>query len=233
MEQNTKYEAHRVLLLIIAPKLAQKAAAIFEEEHIPLLYQWHAIGTAPSETLDILGLGSPDKSVLATILPKSSANEMLVKINKGLKLRTAGSGIAFTMPLSGVSKLVLRMLEPFSKQDENLPERKGETKMSENKYSLVAAVVNQGYSEEVMDAAREAGAGGGTILHSRQQGNKETVGLWGMGIQEEKEILFIVAPQEKKLEIMQAVSKKCGIGSEAKGIVVSLPVESVMGLDDN
>ena len=83
-----------------------------------------------------------------------------------------------------------------------------------------------------MDVARAAGAGGGTVVHSRRIGNKETLGFWGMSIQEEKEMLFIVTENENKLKIMQAIGEKCGMHSEAKGILVSLPIENVIGLDD-
>ena len=55
--------------------------------------------------------------------------------------------------------------------------------------------------------------------------------LWGMSIQEEKEMIFIVAEKESKRNIMQAIGEKCGIHSEAEGIVVSLPIESVLGFD--
>lgn len=74
---------------------------------------------------------------------------------------------------------------------------------------------------------------GGTIVHSRRIGNNETMGFWGLSIQEEKETLFIVAQNESKLKIMQAIGEKYGMRSEAKGIVLSLPIDMVTGLYDN
>ena len=90
---------------------------------------------------------------------------------------------------------------------------------------------DRGYSEEVMEAARSAGAGGGTVVHSRRIGNKEAMCFWGMSIQEEKEMLFIVAENESKLKIMQAIGDKCGMHSDAKGIVLSLPIDTVIGME--
>ena len=103
--------------------------------------------------------------------------------------------------------------------------------MSEMKHSLITAVVDQGYSEAVMEAARAAGAGGGTVVHSRRLGDKEALGFWGMSIQEEKDMVFIVTDNEHKLKIMQAIGQHCGMHSEAKGIVLSMPIDTVIGLD--
>ena len=232
MNQNEKRAPFRVLFLITTPKLSQKAANMFHKGAVPVQYRWNAVGTAPSEMIDILGLGSPDKQVLISILPKPFADEMLRKLKKELKLGTVNSGIAFTMPLSGANNLILRMLEQLKGKGNDVPERKDETTMADTKYSLIAVVTNQGYSEEVMDAARKAGAGGGTVVPSRRIGNKEVMGFWGMSIQEEREMLFIVTKNERKLNIMRAIGEKCGMHSEAKGTVLSLPIDAVIGLEE-
>lgn len=104
--------------------------------------------------------------------------------------------------------------------------------MEEAKNVLIAAIVNQGYSEAVMDAARANGAGGGTVLHSRSVSNEQIMSFWGLGVQEEKEIVLIVSENENKLKIMQSISEKCGVRSEAKGIIVSIPIDNVIGLEN-
>ncbi len=231
MNQNEKRESFRVLFLIATPKLAQKAANMFSKENVPIQYQFNAAGTASSEMIDILGLGNPDKTILISVLPKHFANELLHKLRVQLKLGTVNSGIAFTIPLTGANRLILHMLEPLKDKEDEAAQRKDEITMSEIKYVLITAIVNQGYSDEVMDAARAAGASGGTLVHSRRIGNREALGLWGMGIQEEKEILFIVAKGENKLEIMKAIGDKYGMHSDAKGIVLSLPIDMVLGIE--
>ena len=79
---------------------------------------------------------------------------------------------------------------------------------------------------------RSAGAGGGTVFHSRHIEGEKASSILGFSIQEEKEIVLIVADNESKLPIMQAIGKGCGIHSDAKGIVISLPIDSVIGLND-
>ena len=222
----------RILFLIISPKLTDKAIKLFHTGTIPVQYQLNGIGTASSEMMDILGLGSPDKSILITMLPKIFADKMLKKVKKELKLGTKNSGIAFTMPMSGVNNLLFQMLEQFKKEEIKEGKKKEEAIVGEIKHSLIVAIVNQGYSEAVMDAAREAGAGGGTVVHRRRLGDTEAMSFWGLSIQEEKEIVFIVAGKEQKLKIMQAIGEKCGVHKEAKGIVFSLPIDSVIGIEE-
>ena len=225
---NAKSTAIRMLMLISTPKNAQKAADLFRSGGLPIQYQFLAYGTASSEVLDLLGLGNIDRMALLSVLPKPFADEMLKKLNHALKLEAANGGIAFTVPISGSNSLILHMLHQLGDGQAIQPERKeGAAPM---KYVMIAAVVNQGFSEEVMVAARAAGATGGTMLHSHQIVNEETLQFWGLSVQQEKDIVMILADSESKLGIMQAISERCGMHSEAKGIVVSLPVDSVIGL---
>lgn len=232
MEPNGQNFSFRILILITNPKLAKKAAKLFADGAIPMHYSLNAMGTASSEMMDILGLGSIDKHLLVSILPKPFADEMLRKLRKALKIGTPDSGIAFTMPISGANNYIVRMLNQMDPEGGNAVERKEGTAMAELKHVMIAAIVNQGYSEEVMNAARAAGAAGGSVLHSRRVGNEKATKFWNLSVQEEKEIILILADAENKLTIMQAISEACGIRSDAKGIVVSLPIDAVIGLND-
>lgn len=225
---NNTVPALRLMMLITHKDFADKASKMFTKSEMAMHYKFNAKGTASSEMMDILGLGSSEKSVLMSIVPKNLADESLKKLHKELKLGSVNSGIAFTAKLSGISNLIVKMysgnLENENREDEN--------SMSETKYSMIAAIVNPGYSEDVMNAAREAGAGGGSVIHSRRISDEQTVASWGLDIQEEKEIVIIVTDAEHKLPIMQAIGKSCGVHSDAKGFVLSLPIESVIGLSD-
>jgi hypothetical protein len=225
-------EPFRILVLITNSKLAKKATKLFTDGVIPMHYKLHVMGTASSEMMDILGLGSIDKTLLISVLPKRFADEMLRKLRKALKIGTPDSGIAFTIPISGANNYIVRMLSQLSEETAKAMERKEET-MAQLKHVVIASIVNQGYSEEVMNAARAAGASGGSILHSRRVGNEKATEFWGLSVQEEKEIILIIANAENKLAIMQAISDACGIRSDAKGIVVSLPIDAVIGLNDD
>lgn len=229
MSNNEMNQKLRILFLITTPKMATKAAAMFDEDSVPIHYRMGAMGTASSEVMDILGLGSAEKRMLICILPKAKADAMLLKLHKALKIGTVNSGIAYTLPINGASRLAFRMLEDGGEENQ---ERKEQGTVSENKKAMIAAVVNLGYSEDVMTAARAAGAGGGTVLHSRSVVDDSALPHVGADLAEEKDIVLIVATADTKLAIMQAISEKCGIQSEAKGIVYSFPIDNVIGLSD-
>lgn len=232
--EKTRNPSIRTLVLITTEKLLPKAIEVFKENELPLQYCMLAEGTASSEILDMLGLGTSEKRILISMLPKVYANIMLKKLHDELSMNTVNSGIAFTMPLTGANSLFLKLIVKDYKID---AEEGEETEMNSNindmdqkNYSLVAAIVNRGFSGDVMVAAREAGAGGGTVIHSRELITEESAGFWGANIQEEKEVLLIIAQTENKTEIMKAISEKYGTHSEANGLVMSLPIDSVMGI---
>lgn len=239
MEQNAgTFFSLRVIILIASPKLANKAENLFHTAGVPVLHRLHAVGTASSEMMDILGLGSIDKSMLLALMPKAASVDMLRNLYKKLHLGQPGSGIVCTLPLFGANALLFRMLAHLTENGTPVeagktPVRKEENAMAECKHMLIAAVVNQGYSEQVMDAARGAGAAGGSVLHSRHiVGDGVDMSFWGMTVQEEKEMILIIADREKKLPIMKAIGEACGMRTKAQGLVVSLPIESVLGLGE-
>lgn len=102
--------------------------------------------------------------------------------------------------------------------------------MTETAHVLIAAIVNRGYSGEVMDAAKLAGATGGTIISSRRIGSEDIPGFWGLSIQDEKEIVMILSNSDNKLPIMQKIGERCGMRSKAECVVMSMPVDSVIGI---
>jgi len=221
---------YQMLMLIATPKLSDKAAEMFLSNNLPLQFRLSAEGTASSEIMDTLGFGSVDKCVLMSYVPRDLGQRMLRTLHTRLRLDAVNSGIAFTIPLTGVSNLMLRMMNSAAENYKDLDERKGEITMGDTKYTLIAATVDRGFGNIVMDAARAAGAGGGTIVHSRGIENEEATGFWGLSVQEEKEIVLILAEHESKVAIMKAISEKCGMQTEAKGLVVSLPIDEVMGI---
>ncbi len=223
-------KSYQALVLIATPKLADKAAEMFSEKNIPLQYRLNAEGTASSEIMDTLGFGSIDKCLLISTVTKELGNDMLGLLHSRLRLDAVNSGIAFTLPLTGASNIALRIIERADTQNQALESGKVDNPMLENTHALIAVMVDRGFSTDVMNCAREAGAGGGTVIHSRSIQSDDAVGFWGLSVQEEKEIVLILAKHEDKVKIMSAVSEKYGMKSEAKGLVISVPIDAVMGL---
>lgn len=230
MESMQKKSSFQILTLITTPKLADKAADLFRQGQLPIQYRFHAEGTASSEIMDLLGLGSVDKCVLVTMLPKELSKIMLGKLKGELQMHAVNSGVAFTIPMNGMNNLILRMLTQSAEHQDASSLRKDDTEMTEMKHVMIAAIVNRGFSEDVMEAAKSVGAKGGTVIHSRQIGNEEAKSFWGISVQEEKEIVMILADAEQKVAMMKNIGERCGMHSEAKGIVLSMPVDDVVGI---
>ena len=230
MENNQKKLSFQLLTVITTPKLAEKTAEMFKKGALPLQYRFSAEGTASSEIMDMLGLGSTDKCVLVSMVPKHLSGVILDKLHSELHLDTVNSGIAFTIPLNGANNIILRMLTQNAEENAYISDGKDENSMTETKHVLVAAIINRGFSGDVMEAAKSVGAKGGTVIHSRRIGNEEVSSFWGLSVQEEKEIVLILSPVENKIDIMRSISEKCGMNSDAKGIVMSMPIDSVMGI---
>lgn len=228
MSDNVK-KRYQLLVLIATPKLCDKAADLFLKSAMPIQYRLSGEGTASSQIMDTLGLGGIDKGVLLSTVPEEFGKQMLNKLHSQLRLDAVNSGISFTMPLTGASKLLADMMNHTAENIEN-SKRKGEKEMLESEHALVVAFVNRGFSGEVMTAAREAGAGGGTVLHSHSIGSEQTAGFWGLGIQEEKDIVLIITDAEHRKVIMTKIGETCGINSKANGTVISLPIDSVTGI---
>ncbi|MCI5790703.1 MAG: P-II family nitrogen regulator [Clostridiales bacterium] len=99
-----------------------------------------------------------------------------------------------------------------------------------SKHELIVCIVNNGFSEAVMDAAREFGARGGTVLHARGTANPEAEKIFHITIQPEKEMVMIIVPSEIKDDILHALYKAVGLNTPGQGIAFSLPVEDTVGL---
>ena len=97
-------------------------------------------------------------------------------------------------------------------------------------YEVIFCIVNAGYSELVMDAAKEVGARGGTVLHAKGTANKEAEQFFKITIQPDKEIVKILVPKDIKDSVLHAIYKNAGLKSEGSGIAFSMPVNQVVGL---
>lgn len=98
-----------------------------------------------------------------------------------------------------------------------------------NKYELIITIVNKDYASDLMEAAREVGAKGGTILNGRGTGGHEVEKLFGLTIQQEKEVVLILTEVKHKESIMQSIIKSAGLNTPGRGICFSLPVEDFIG----
>ena len=102
--------------------------------------------------------------------------------------------------------------------------------MSTGNHELIMCIVNTGFSETGMEAAKDAGARGGTILNGRGTANKEAESFFHIAIQPEKEVVMILVDSKIKDAVLHALYQKACLDTMGQGIAFSLPVDEVVGL---
>ena len=227
----------RMVILITRVEDKKKLEAVLADLHIPIWYQCRGKGTAPSEMLDIFGLSGTTRLITVSTVPKFMMTNLMQAAERRLSFRQRGGGIALSIPVTGLQTPIFQMLndEARSALEKRLQERT-EQDMSELKnhtdYVVIWVSVSSGYSDEVIDAARAAGAKGGTVLKGRQRNSERASQYLGIATQEERDFVMMVVPRDKKGEIMSAIGNSCGLSSQAHGVIVSLPVDEVFGLTE-
>ena len=206
--------------------MKQKFQGFFEKYDHSVVFSTLARGTANSAVLDYFGLEATEKIVSLSVMTEETWKKVKRGLNQEMHIDVPGMGIAFTVPLSSIGgKKVLQFLI-----QEYEFEKEEETTLKATEYELLMIIANQGCIDTVMDAARSAGAGGGTVIHAKGTGLAGAQQFLGVSLAEEKEITLIVTKTEKKNGIMRAIMEKVGLNSPERAIVFSLPVTSVAGL---
>ncbi len=182
-------------------------------------------GTATSEILDILGIGSSEKDIVLSLAPASTARGLLTALDDELRSQVPGRGITFTLPMEAVSNLAAAVIAARTKT-----EKEAEALEQNQKNSLILVTVNQGFTDAVMDTAKKAGARGGTIVRGRWVGDEGFAALPGLSRQEEKEILAIVVPRETRNGVLEAINRSHGLPSEAGALVISVGIDQLVHL---
>ncbi len=233
MTEPCRPEALRLLVTIVDSDKVKKVNTVMQRYPLPLNYQFYAWGTASSEILEILGLGAVKKAVSISVLPQVLVTSLLEQLRDDLRLERAGRGIAFSLPLSAINNQSLNLLTQLrqSKPEiQELYEKEGKPVNTENTHELVLAMIKRGFSEELMTVARRAGATGGTVIHARRVEADPADNFWGVEALAEKEVVAIITTRQQRAALMKAIIQACGPATEARGVVLSMPVDQVAGL---
>ena len=215
-----------LMTTIVDRKIIEKYLQLYRENNLHIMYLTLGYGTASNEIMDYLGLDSTEKAVAFSVLEEETWNIIKKQLQKKLKIDAPGGGIAFVIPLSSIGgkKTLQFLLEKIDYQ------RQEESTLKNTTHELIVIIAQQGYSDIIMDAAREGGAYGGTIIHAKGTGMEVAEKFMGVTLAAEKEIIYIVSKTELKNDIMKSVMTKAGLNSKVKAICFSLPVTDTAGL---
>ncbi len=215
-----------LMTTIVDRKIIEKYLELYRENDLHIMYVSLGYGTASNEIMDYLGLDSIEKAVAISVVEEETWLTVKKQLQRRLRIDAPGGGIAFTIPLSSVGgrKTLEFLLEKtdYQKQEEST--------LKNTDHELIVVISQQGYTDVIMDAAREAGAYGGTIIHAKGTAGEVANKFMGVTIADEKEIVYIVSKSKEKNAIMKAIMEKAGLNSKAKAICFSLPVSDTAGL---
>ncbi len=182
-------------------------------------------GSANSKTLDLLGLEKSEKMLMQALVPHNKLNELKNGLIREMEIDRPDRGIALAVPLSSLASR--RVLSHIIK-DESEENLKSDDNERKTDMELIVSICAKGHSDSIMDAARKAGARGGTIIKAKGTASTGTDKFFGMAISDEKEITYIVAKKELRSDIMKEIATYT-YADGAHPIVFSLPVTETAG----
>ena len=213
-----------MLLAIIRRGKGGTYLKAIQDDDVVMHFQCVGEGTAPSEMMEILGLGNSEKDIIISFSTKTTADRISNDLIKNLGASHSYQGLFMVIPTNAFSRISAEII----KKNSNDSIKGGEDNMqSEFKYSLILISVNRGYTDAVMQTAKKAGATGGTVIKARLAEAQEIEAYANTVLNEEKDIVTILAPNSIRNQILEDVNEQFGLKSEAQGTVLSLPVDKV------
>lgn len=158
-----------LMTTIMNRNLIKKYPDLYREDGMQVMLITLGQGTASGDVLDYLGLEATEKAVVFAVLEESTWKKAKRDLQQKFQIDAPDGGIAFTIPLSSIGgKKTLQFLT--SNMNFQVEE---ESALKDTAHELIIAIANQGYSEFVMDAAKGAGAYGGTVIHAKGTGMEQ------------------------------------------------------------
>ncbi len=197
---------------------------ISESINVPLSLISLGRGTATDEHLSLYGLAATEKAVLYAVANQEKTARLMRASKIRLFVDIPGNGIMLSIPIKSVGggRTMAYLTENCTSG--------GETPKMTFEHELIYVILNEGHSDMVMNAARSAGATGGTVMTAKGTGVKQGEKFMGITLASERDVVLIVAKSDVKSQIMKAIIEKCGIGTPAGAVCFSLPVSEIQGL---
>lgn len=211
------------LITVVNAEDAPKLEGLCQTLELPGSVVLRGRGTAVKSMLDLLGIESTEKRILLAAASTEKTQAFLQAAKNQLFIGVPGHGIVIAVPVKSVGGgKTLHYLNNGQPDAKYTPELSAQ-------YELIIAIANEGRTDLVMNAARAAGATGGTVLHGKGTGSKNAEKFYNVSIAQEKEVLLIVSRADRKAEIMASILRSAGPASEAGAITFSLPISEVAG----
>ncbi len=220
---NDMPERTMMLLSIVGRGKGKKLMNVLDKNEIRLHVQTMGFGTAPSEMMDLMGLTSNNKDIVMSFGSNANVGALVQSFGDNFASYSEYGGLLMILKLSAANRLMVEILN--RNKPEDVPKGDVNTMSNTHKHNLIMITVGQGFVDEVMQEAKKAGATGGTVIKGRLADAEKLKELANIDIEEEREILLIMAPSNITGNIMEQVNSKFGLRSPARGIMCSIPIE--------
>ena len=223
----------KLLVCVIGKEQELELAEACNECCVSLHFSGIGYGTARSNYMSYLGLDEIEKRLVYALIPNYCESRVLKQINRRLKLYLMGNGIAFTIPLSGISNIISNAIlsTPYREDGtEAAGKNTGKEKEKNQMHELIVAVVNQKFTDRVLESIRAAGATGATVFHTRSISNKQAEQLIGTSMKQETDTVMCLTSHAYKVGIMEAIRETAGLKTDGNAVIFSLPVDSLVGI---
>lgn len=234
MKKQSESKRVKLLIGIINKEDEGRFTEIVNECATALHFSGVGHGTARSSYMTYFGFNEIEKRMTMSLIPGALEHDILSAIGHGLKLYLVGRGIAFTLPLSGISNIINdAILSGVDNKSDRASARRtpiSKKKENESMHELVIAVVNSKFTDMAIDAARAAGSTGATVFHTKSINNAKAEQSVGTTISEETDTVFFLTTLEFKTKIMEAIRDVAGLKTEGGAIIYSVPVDDLVGI---
>lgn len=213
-----------LVMAIVNRDRRETLEGICQSLKLPMTVTMLCKGTATATHLSLYGLVPTEKAMLCTVADGEQTQRLMRAAKLRMFVDIPGNGIMLSIPIKSVGGG--RTMAYLT--DDKAPT--GSMPKMDFSHELIYVILNEGHSDVVMQAARSAGATGGTVMVGKGTGSKDKGKFLGISLASEKDVVFIVSEAEKKSAIMKAIVEQAGPQTEAAAICFSLPVSQVEGL---
>ncbi len=220
MNNNLQINRYELIYVIVNFGLGSKVLKIAKRNGICGGTIFLGEGTVDNRILELLALSILRKEIVLMVSEKTMAAKTMEQLDIELNFKKPNHGIAFSIPITNIYGI------RSCKCDDTKESRGVKDKM----YNAIFTIVDKGKGESVIDAAKKAGARGGTIINARGSGIHETAKLFSMEIEPEKEMVLILSENNITGAITTSIREHLKIDEPGQGIVFVQDVNQTYGL---
>lgn len=214
---------YEVLTVIVPDKMGKHILKQAKEAGMPGGTVFYGQGVSQNKLLKVFGLEETRKECLLFVSDEETVAQTRNRLTDLFKMDQPGHGILFSFSLNQILG--------FHQEKEWTPEKeKADRKERKTMHEAIFVIVERGESERVLEAAHEAGATGGTVIHARGSGAEQKKRLFNMDIDPEKDVVLILAHQDQGDEITDRIHRELDLDQPNHGVLFRLGVNETRGL---